>query len=434
VFRSARFYRGALQVEDERAGARSLLLALVDEADWRTPERFLLLRVATRLLPVNSEPPTAAQARQLAIDIAERDPGFNVLRIKIHGLPMPPIRAGCANTPRPRTGGTRRQVPATGRRTRHAVRTRAAIRQLEQLISESGSSALKSTLHQAIAQLQAAPNLASRLRIAGDFGLRWRELILQSPQFSPPNRVRLLQASLALEQEVYAVGNQLLEHTGTTSRLTRLHWLRSLGMSLTAAGFLSERQWQALEQRINALEQAKQISAEDYYATLRYVARVSQWAQRSLEFQFSASIEHWSDLTDRAVHFIPDRLRGSPLLAYTRVLDVLLQDAQQHVGVEQTLFDANVSGGLRGLNPGLRRGVLLNAPRPDEAFRSDGIYLLPSTTPELPPVAGILTQGEGSSLSHVQLLARNLAFRMSWSTMPCSPASGRTSVNASCSR
>ncbi len=43
-----------------------------------------------------------------------------------------------------------------------------------------------------------------------------------------------------------------------------------------------------------------------------------------------------------------------------------------------------------------------------EGFDPNGIYLLPETISELPPVAGILTQGEGSSLSHVQLLARNL--------------------------
>jgi phosphoenolpyruvate synthase/pyruvate phosphate dikinase len=34
--------------------------------------------------------------------------------------------------------------------------------------------------------------------------------------------------------------------------------------------------------------------------------------------------------------------------------------------------------------------------------------VLPSTTEDLPPVAGILTTGEGNILSHVQLLARNL--------------------------
>ena len=42
------------------------------------------------------------------------------------------------------------------------------------------------------------------------------------------------------------------------------------------------------------------------------------------------------------------------------------------------------------------------------SFRADGIYLLPETVSDLPPVAGILTAGAGNPLSHVQLLARNL--------------------------
>lgn len=409
VFRSARYYRGALQTEDERAGARALLLALVDEADWRSPERFLLLREAARLLPISAEPRIATQARQLAIDIAERDPDFNTLRIKIHGLPDATdpqrVRTYAATQGRPELAELYQRLAGS---LDSLYAPRAAILQLEQLISESGSAVLKSTLRDAITQLQGAANFATRLRIAGDFGLRWRESIQQSAQLSPSNRVRLLQASLALEQEAYAVANQLLEHTDNSSRMTRLQWLRSLGMSLTAAGFLSERQWQALAAQINTLEQSQQLSAEDYYAALRYLARVSQWSQRALEFQFSTTLEQWSALTDHAVHFIPDRLRGSPLLAYTRILDALLNDAQQQVGVAQSLFETNASGGLRALNPGLRRGVLLNVPRAGEAFRSDGIYLLASTTPELPPVAGILTRGEGSSLSHVQLLARNL--------------------------
>ena len=43
-----------------------------------------------------------------------------------------------------------------------------------------------------------------------------------------------------------------------------------------------------------------------------------------------------------------------------------------------------------------------------DAFRADGIYLLPETVSDLPPLAGILTAGAGNPLSHVQLLARNL--------------------------
>jgi len=43
-----------------------------------------------------------------------------------------------------------------------------------------------------------------------------------------------------------------------------------------------------------------------------------------------------------------------------------------------------------------------------EAIKPDGIYVLPETISDLPPLAGIITAGEGNPLSHVQLLARNL--------------------------
>ena len=409
VFRQARFYRGALQVEDERAGARQLLLAMVEDPDWRDPTRFLLLREATRLLPVSAEPPTAGAVRTLAIEIADQDPAFQTLRVKIHGLPDAKdpkrVREHAQSRGLPELAEQYEQLAA---QLEALYAPQTAIRQLEQLISESGSKILKATLREAIAKLRATADLQTRLRVAAEYGVQLRELFLESPQFSPPNRVRLLQASLALEQEIYAVGNQLLEKADDADRLTRLEWLRSFGMTLVAGGFLSERQWVYLDQRIGTLETSEAPSVEDYYNALRYLARVSQWSQRALEFQFGPTVERWLDITPLAAHFVPDRLRGSPLLAYTRTLDVLLQDANRLVGVKQYLFDQEIPGGLRALNPGLRRGVLLAAPAEGEGFRKDGIYLLPSTTPELPPVAGILTQGEGSSLSHVQLLARNL--------------------------
>jgi phosphoenolpyruvate synthase/pyruvate phosphate dikinase len=43
-----------------------------------------------------------------------------------------------------------------------------------------------------------------------------------------------------------------------------------------------------------------------------------------------------------------------------------------------------------------------------ESIKPDGIYVLPETISDLPPLAGIITAGEGNPLSHVQLLARNL--------------------------
>lgn len=409
VFREARFYRGALQVEDERAGARQLLLTMVEDPAWRDPTRYLLLREAARLLPVSAEPPIATVVRKLAVEIAEVDPAFQILRIKIHGLPDAKdpqrVRDYAAKQGLPELAEKYKQL-ATQLDTLYAPRT--SMLQIEQLISESGSKLLKEILHENIAQLRAAPDLQTRMRIAAKAAVELRKQFLTSAQFSPPNLVRLLQANIALEQEVYALGNQLLEQTGPADRASRLEWLRTLGMTLVASGFLSERQWFYLDQRIAAVESSAQLNVADYYNALRYLARVPQWAQRAMEFQFGPTVEHWLDITPLGVHLVPDRLRGSPLLTYTRTLDVLIQDADRLVGVKQYLFDQEIGGGLRGLNPGLRRGRLLDTPKEGEDFRKDGIYLLPSTTPELPPIAGILTRGEGSSLSHVQLLARNL--------------------------
>jgi len=409
VFRQARFYRGALQVEDERAAARLLLLAMLQDPDWRDPARYLLLREAARLLPVGEEPPTAATVRQLAIDIAEADPGFQALRVKLHGLPDASdpqrVRDYAAGQGLPELAGQYRRLASE---LDELYTPRTAVLQLEQLRSESDGKPLAVLLRATVGDLRGAPDLQARLGVAAEAALHMRERLLTSNQYEPSDRVRLLQANLALEQEVYAVANQLLEQDAGADRLTRLEWLRNLALSLVASGFLSERQWGALDARLDTLEASGQPGAGDYIGALRYLARVPQWAQRALEFQFGPTIEHWLGLTPRAGNYVPDRLRGSPLLAYSRTLDVLLQDADRLVGTRQYLFERKTAGGLRALNPGLGRGVLLASPQAGKAFRRDGIYLLPATTPELPPVAGILTRGEGSSLSHVQLLARNL--------------------------
>ncbi len=67
-------------------------------------------------------------------------------------------------------------------------------------------------------------------------------------------------------------------------------------------------------------------------------------------------------------------------------------------------------------------------------FQADGIYVLPETVADLPPIAGILTAGAGNPLSHVQLLARNLGIpnvAVDQSVLPTlQQANGRRAVMA----
>jgi hypothetical protein len=410
VFRQARYYRGAIQVEDEYASARRLLLAMVDDPGWRDPARYLLLREAARLLPIDAEQPATITVRQLSTEIAAQDPGFQNLRIKLHGMPD----AGDAQ--RVRDHAARRGLPELADAYRSLAAAldvlygpQTAVDRLEQLMAEGrGSLLLRAAIAEAVGQLNDAADLEARLHLAAGFARKWRVLFQEDEALAPADRLPLLQAGLAMEHEVYAVGNWLMEASTGADRLTRLSWLRSFGESLFGGGLLSERQWQTLDEHIDRLVGDDALDAETYFTGMRYLSRVSQWAQRALEFHFEPTVNLWSDITPLGVHFVPDTLRGGPMLPYTRTLDALLQDANVLAGVRQDLFGREIAGSLRPLNPGLARGVLLEAPEDLAAFRRDGIYVLPSTTPELPPVSGILTRGEGSSLSHVQLLARNL--------------------------
>ena len=164
-----------------------------------------------------------------------------------------------------------------------------------------------------------------------------------------------------------------------------------------------------MERALSRLD-TPQVTLQVYLTELRYLARAPGWGTQGLRFQFYDSMQKLGEIEPLALLFIQDQLRGSPLLFYSQVLDSLLRDGNALAGVHHKLFGEEVGVGFRALNPGLARGVL--HARPDlrnlDAFRPDGIYLLPETVSDLPPVAGIMTAGEGNPLSHVQLLARNL--------------------------
>ena len=103
-----------------------------------------------------------------------------------------------------------------------------------------------------------------------------------------------------------------------------------------------------------------------------------------------------------------DILRGSPLLLYAQVAAPpgRLRRAAGSASAT-TCSAAEVDSDVRALNPGLALGRLRVAPK-HGAYTRDEIVALPETPADLDPAAGILTQGEGNMLSHVQLLARAL--------------------------
>ncbi|MCB0316546.1 MAG: phosphoenolpyruvate synthase, partial [Calditrichaeota bacterium] len=74
------------------------------------------------------------------------------------------------------------------------------------------------------------------------------------------------------------------------------------------------------------------------------------------------------------------------------------------------IFNIPNPNSARGLNPGFAVGELVViSGSPDEVdFSNQKIYVIQRAPADLKPVAGIATVSEGNTVSHVQLLARNL--------------------------
>jgi hypothetical protein len=407
ISRGAFTYRGAYQIEDEENGARRVVLGLLADPRWREPSRYALLRETVRLLPIHVDTVNAAQVRADALSLASADPGFMRLRAKIHNAPdaadADRVREYAAD--HGRSSGRYEALAASIDRLYAPDGALAAVQRLAPIIAKP---AVEKQLRDKSVEFQEEVKPGRKLAAAARLLRLLRETF---PTIDDPNvALETLLTSLALEREVWSAGNVALSKIDGLTRRTRLWLLGYVSDSLYGIGLLSMRQLEGIEQSIIGIEN-KRPKLREYRDTVRYLSRTPEWGGRSLEFHFGRTIERWGTALDPAARqYVPDRLRGSPMLTYSLILDHVVADVNGLAGIEHEVLGDKVGAGVRALNPGLARGTLRRLEGGQSALSLDpgGIYLLPDTTPDLAPVAGILTQGEGSSLSHVQLLARNL--------------------------
>jgi hypothetical protein len=404
IFRQARYYSGALQTENENAAGRALLLELLTDRSMGN-ENFLVLREAVRLLPHGRRGVPLIEMRQLARAIEDKDPQFTPLRVKLHVRPDPTdavrVRAYAASTGKSALTGEYHNLAAV---IDEVYTSRNIAEGLNQAASRSTDAGLARALKQAAALLAAEQDPFRRFAAVAAAMSEIRQALTRAGSAS--RKLELLDLSLDLEREAFQLGNQWLDRLGETDRRGRLDWLQGGFRVVYGMGLISRRELDALGESLQQLA-AEPLPVATYKAELDNLARISEWSENTPHFHFRQTIDHLATLDPLFERYIPDRLRGSPLVVLISVLDSLRRDAGRLVGIRHQVFGAPVSSGLRALNPGLARGTL-RLYRAEDSWQPQAIYLLPETLAELPPLAGILTEGRGNSLSHVQMLARNL--------------------------
>jgi Pyruvate phosphate dikinase, AMP/ATP-binding domain len=411
ILRKAQYYRGAVQEEDERETARRLLIGMAAQPAW-TGYRFVALRTGARLLPHGADGASAQKVRNMAAALNDRDADFAKLRVKIHNSPeasdAEAVRAWGASAKDPKLAEQARELAAEIDRV-------YAPRPFTQVLDASAKElaadpTLKPVLQEARTAFAAAGGAEQRLTASAALLRQLRDAL---PKVAAgPRRLGVLDLSLAAEAEHFRAAAELRGAGDKGARTSRAGMIARLKAGADAAygsGLIGARERAELG-KAWARFSGDDIPLGDYLASLRSLGLLPSWGSQTLRQHFGEAMDKLAAIEPMAELFIQDQLRGSPLLAYSQGLDALTRDANRAAGVQHRLMGREIGAGFTALNPGLARGVLYAQPdmKAVGSLRADGIYLLPETVSELPPVAGILTAGAGNPLSHVQLLARNL--------------------------
>ena len=405
IFRKAQYYRGAFQDEDERAGARSLLTTLTAKPEWLT-NRYLVLRTAARYLDHGQESASVQEIRQLSASLSDENPRFKQLRAKIHGRPQ----ASDAIAVRQFAN----QLSATNRAIAYEklakliddVYAKDVGLSLRQLSRNHFPQAIDELLKSAASKLSNDNSPFLQMVVTGETLAQLRDLLPSAS--TTKHRLSLLGLSLTLESAFFTASGTLSAEINNYSRKEQIGLLSTSIDAIYGAGLISKRQQITLQSELEQLN-VDSVTAAVYKNSLGYLSLMPSWGTQNLRLFFGQAMEKLTRIEPKANLFIQDFLRGSPMFFYASLIDRLVRDANQVIGVSNVLFSENVGAGLRSLNPGIANGTLSIASGENTAaLDKQGIYLLPETVSELPPVAGILTEGEGNPLSHVQLLARNL--------------------------
>ena len=338
IYRQARYYRGAVQEEDEREGARALLTAMAGRDDW-IGFRYTALRTGVRLLPHGADSGSAQKVRNMAAALSDRDPAFVPLRVKIHGTP------GAADAAGVRSYASRVSDPALKKAAAelaaeidrvYAPRPFANVLDEHARVSRRArGSALCATPQRLRGRCRPGEPLRVTAKLLATYTTRhrasshlrhgctcstWRTRWRRSTSVPPPSPAHARRAPHAPPNVALLtrVSRPRTARRRQRHRATRVHG--ALGT------------WIAMRLPIG-----------DYLRELRCLGLATGWGTQGLRLHFAEAMAKLGEIEPLAELFIQDQLRGSPLFFYSQRLDTLSRDANRAAPASSTSSSAGTS-------------------------------------------------------------------------------------------
>ena len=398
-----RAYGGLSGLEYETAAAPRFFERYLTAPEFNDTRDFLLAYELQKRFFVREDLGQLQKIRAMAVRIQSADPKFKPMRDAVHnqlsaGL-LPPLRAYRDKLPQ---GSTRTQVDQLiAEITKLTAIDESALRDQVAGIQDA---AVRGQLTALLPTEQSDPLAA--ITALGQLMALVRQSVA-ARAVSPADARRLIDLDITAAADLQSRGSKLLDSGAQLTAKQNLQLLAALTDATYGVGLLAGRERDAALATLRELMAAPTQSRAAFADKLHEAERVVEWAQGNATLAFAEVLAQWELVMPQVAGIRDDILRGSPLLLYAPVARRLSDFAEGGQRVHHDLFGAQVDTDVRALNPGLAMGRLRVAPK-HGAYTRDEIVALPETPADLDPAAGILTQGEGNMLSHVQLLARAL--------------------------
>jgi hypothetical protein len=370
--------------------------------EFTDSRHFLLAYELQRRFFVRQDLGRIGQVRAASVRVQAMDPRFKPLRDAIHNQ----ISAGLL----PKLAAYRDGLPPGGERSEveGIITELTRLTTLDESVlrsqaAEIGDQALAAKVTSLVPATDADP-VDAIAALAETMVLARRTVAARAA--APAVARRLVDLDITAATLIQRRGSALLEGGRDLTARQHLRLLAALTDATYGAGLLGAREHEAAS-AVKRLLAAPSLSRRELATGLVDAERSVEWAQQNALLAFAEVWAPWNLLLPATASIGDDILRGSPLLLYAEVSRRLDDHAAGTGRLAHELFGASVETELRALNPGLALGRLRVDPK-DGGYARDEVVALPETPAELRPAAGILTQGEGNVLSHVQLLARAL--------------------------
>ena len=407
VLRKAQFYRGAYQVEDEEAWGIDFFNWLLAK-DEAAEKQFFLLRQAAKDIPHQGDDSRTQKVRAISKAISDKYTPFTDLRVKIHGQPEQ---------------GDIAKVKAFKEQHR-AKLTQSLLGQLDELIADMETvyqpvnlntlnKYLKnipkdSEIGQALAAYIAtfAQPQATSARVMATAEILWKIRQQFLTVKSRKARLSMLDISNALE-EVYFKDVAEWKAANASDLMNKICYT---GMAAAGTGFIETWEWEAVEGEL-AVPMADEISLPEMNAYLERSRSLVEWGTGMVRGVYRDVVNQFNGFEPLAYGFFDDRIRGSVLLNLGQSVTQLGDFIAKEANFSNQVMNIGNQSHARGLNPGYALGelVVVSESEDEVEVSKDKIYIFNRPPGDLKPVAGIATVTEGNMVSHVQLLARNLA-------------------------